>query len=165
MKKLGMKIAIVAIAALLCVAGLAACGGSISSSNVTKPKEITFGSTIDFDKLEITIGDSFDTTTVDNQFSDYYGETVIALPVTVTNHKGESGSLNMFYVKFFGANGTELKSVNAYFMDDDILWAGDARDGATQEGYFHFLYDGDGEYVIEFNNHSKKVEVKLPIAL
>ena len=132
-----------------------------------KKKELTFGSTFVFDDLEITIGNAEDVTwdKVDNQFSDKNGADVIVLPVTVKNLKDESHSLNMFYYKFYGSAGTELESVSSYFSDSDIGFAGDMRTGASITSAFHLVYDGDGDYYIEFSGWiaSDKIEVKLPI--
>ena len=100
--------------------------------------------------VELTFGTDITFTTIENQFSDLNGEYVIVLPVTMTNIDDETGSLNMFDISLFGSNGVSLDSVDLYFMDDNILWGSDLRSGATLDSYLHILYDGDGEYVIEF---------------
>ena len=110
---------------------------------------LTLGSTFEFDDLEITIHDQFGWTTLENQFSDLDGSDVFYLPITVTNLHDETHGLNMFTYRFFGSNGLQLDNVSAFF-DNDIAWAGDMRSGATLESYIYFLYDGDGEYVVEF---------------
>lgn len=102
-------------------------------------------------------------TTVENQYSDHNGASVVAIPITVVNNSDETKGLNMFYFKVFGSNGTELDTISTYFTESDIEWAGEARSGATMESTMHILYDGDGEYVIEFDNFAEQVEVKLPI--
>lgn len=131
-------------------------------------KELTFGSTFVFDDLEITIGNEEDVTwdKIDNEFSDKNGADVIVLPVTVKNLKDESHSLNMFYYKIYGSAGTEADTASAYFSDSDIEYAGDMRSGASVTSAFHIVYDGDGDYYIEFSElfASDKIEVKLPIA-
>jgi len=112
------------------------------------------GDTFQFDGssglIELTFGENITFTTVENQFSDLDGESVIIIPVTLTNIGDETGSLNMFDITVFGANGVSLDSVDAFFMDDDIRWGNDLRPGSSVESYLHILYDGDGEYVIEF---------------
>lgn len=141
----------------------------VTEPNTTVPENevFTFGSTFVFNDLEITIGNAEDITwsTIDNQFSDKNGADVIVLPVTVKNLKDESHRLNMFYYKFYGSAGTEIKSVGTYFFDSDIGYAGDMRSGASITSAFHIVYDGDGDYYIEFNRSfaTKKIEVKLPI--
>lgn len=147
-------------------------GGTGKSASVTTKapetessadKTPTFGSTITFDDLEITFATDVTWTAVDNEFSDNAGADVIAVPVTIKNVKDETNSLNIFYYKFFGSKGTELDSV-AFYFDDDVYSLGELRSGASIDTLFHILYDGDGDYFIEFSNFTDKIEVKLPIA-
>lgn len=136
-------------------------------SDEVENEELSYGSTFVFDDLEITIGNAEDVTLakVDNQFSDNNGADVIVLPVTIKNLKDESHSLNMFYYNFYGSAGTEIDSVSSYFHDSDIEFAGHIRSGASLTSAFHILYDGDGDYYIEFSDlFSEKIEIKLPIA-
>jgi len=137
---------------------------SSSSSKSTKSRTKTYGfnDKFEFDGLELTIGDKYTFTTVDNKYSDYYGKTVVALPVTVKNLKEESHSLNMFFYDIFGSEGTEVKNVGAYFKDD-VNHSGNLRTGASYKKNMYFLYDGDGTYAIEFDNFSEKVEVEFEI--
>ena len=171
---LGMAIAI--------VCGLALSGCSSSSSGSSKsasgsegaasssvaaqeqPAEPTLGSTIEFDDLSIQLGEGIETTQFSNQFSEHDGETVVVLPVSITNNSGEAKGLNMFYVKEFGSKGTELDSVFTYF-DNDVRMMGEARSGATLTGSLCFLYDGNGDYYLTFNNFRNKIEVKVPVAI
>lgn len=125
-------------------------------------EEYTFGSSFEFDDLEITLGSNFSMITLDNQLSDLDGNNVIKLPIKVKNLSDETHGLNMFYFKFYGSKGTELDSVSAYF-DDDVSWSGEMRPDSELETNMHILYDGDGDYYIELDNYSTKIEVKLPI--
>lgn len=126
-------------------------------------KELTFGDTFDFDGFTITLGTAVEWDTVQNQFSDLDGADVIKLPIHIVNNSGETGSLNMFYIKKFGSKGTALESVGSYF-DGEIDYAGEMRPGAEMDSFMAILYDGDGDYYIEFDNYSENLEVKLPIA-
>jgi len=101
--------------------------------------------------VELTFGTGITFTTVENQFSDLDGEDVIVIPVTMTNVGDDTGSLNMFDITVFGSAGVSLESVDTFFMDDDIRWGSDLRSGASLDSYLHILYDGDGEYIIEFS--------------
>ena len=121
-----------------------------------------FDETFTFDDLEITIGSNYSFDVVDNQFSEYNGQTTVKLPITVKNLKDETHGLNMFYYNIYGSNGTKANSVSAYF-DEDIDTAGDLRSGASYTKYLYFLYDGDGTYAIEFNNYSEKPTVEFEI--
>lgn len=125
-------------------------------------KSIGLGETFIFDELEITLGKDISFTKIDNEYSDYYGKTVVKLPITVKNLKDETHSLNMFYYNVFGASGTETKSVTIYF-DDGIDEAGDLRTGASYTKYMYFIYDQDGEYAIEFDDFVSKVTVEFDV--
>lgn len=121
-----------------------------------------FNETFIFDDLEITIGSNYTFTKVDNRYSDYHNKTVIKLPITVKNLSSETHGLNMFYYDIYGSYGTEVKKLSTYF-DDTVDFAGDLRSGASYTKYLYFLYDGNGEYAIEFDNHSKKITVEFEI--
>ena len=169
---------LIALLAVSCIAALAVTGCSGSSSSASKSSsssssastatasgKLTFGSSFDFDDLTITIGDAYEVTTIDNQFSDWSGKDILALPITIKNNKDESHGLNMFYVTSYGSAGTKLDTVYTYF-DDGMSTFNDMRSGATVEGHLYLPYDGDGDYVIEFAMLTgKKTEVEIPVAL
>ena len=131
-------------------------------NNNSKQPEYKLDTPFTFDDLEITIGSEYSFDTIANQFSDYNGQSVVKVPITVKNLKDETHSLNMFYYSLFGSQGTELDEVSAYF-DDTVDYAGDLRSGASYTKYLYFLYDGNGTYAIEFNNWSDKVELEFEI--
>lgn len=135
----------------------------IETESLNEKDEMTFGSTFEFDGVQIQMGDTYEWVVVENQFADSNGADAIKLPITVTNLSDETHGLNMFYFTVYGSAGTKLDNISAYF-DNDISWEGEMRSGATLEAYMHILYDGDGDYYIEFDNYSEKIEVKLPIA-
>jgi hypothetical protein len=135
-----------------------------TDSTSTTSNEYTFGDTVSFDDLEITFGSSYTFTTIDNQYSEYNGKTVICVPVTVKNTSSSSKSLNMFYIKAYNPAGTESDTISAYFMDDDVSWAGEMRSGATQTAVYHILYEGDGDYYVELQKLvGASIEIELPI--
>lgn len=149
---------------------LVGCGGGNesggnSNTNTSKSeekKELTLGSTFEFDDLEITIGNKVSFDKVDNEFSDYYGKTVVAIPMTVKNLKEDSHIFNSFFVKPFSADGNQSPTFS--FLFDDSIDAGKAmQQGATQEGNFYILYTGDGDYIMELDNFSTKMKVKIPV--
>lgn len=129
-----------------------------------KPTVPTLGSTINYDDLAIEFGSDLQTTTLQNQFSDKNGETVLFVPLKITNNGSEPKSLNMYAVKAFGSKGTELDTVFTYF-EDDARMAGDMRPGASQEANLYFLYDGDGTYYLDFGFYKTEVEVEIPVQL
>jgi len=126
---------------------------------------LTFGSNFEFDDFAIQIGylDNVLWGTVNNRFSDLDGETVFKVPVTMTNNGTESGRLNTFRYNFFGSNGTRLDTVSSFFRDYCISRT-DMRPGASAEGYFIFLFDGDGDYFIEFSRSRETLEVHIPMS-
>ena len=124
----------------------------------------TLGSTITFEGLTIQFGNEIQTTTLENQFSDHNGDTVLAVPVTITNNSSKSTHLNMYAVKAFGSKGVELDQVFTYF-DDDARMAGDMRPGASQEAKLYFLYDGNGTYYLDFGIYKTAEEVEVPVNL
>ena len=94
------------------------------SNNKQNDKDRTIGleETFTFDDLEITLGSDVSFTKINNQFSDYNGQDVVKIPITVKNISGETHSLNMFYFSIYGANGTQLSTIASYF-DDSIDFA------------------------------------------
>ncbi|MBR1884475.1 MAG: hypothetical protein IJ809_06080 [Clostridia bacterium] len=137
-------------------------GNSNNVSNVKNKKVYGFNEKFIFDKLEITIGNNYEFTILDNQFSEYNNSQVVKLPITVKNISNDTHGLNMFYYKIYGSRGTEVNNFSSYF-DECIEYAGDLRSGAEYTKYLYFLYDGNGKYVIEFKNYSQKLEVEFEI--
>ena len=133
------------------------------TTNKTETTKYEVNKPFEFDNLEITIGNEISFVKVDNQFSEHDGKDVVKVPITVKNKKDKSHNLNMFYLKIFGSKGTELDSITAYFMEDDVDFAGELMPEASYTKYLHFLYDGDGVYTIKFDNYSKEIEFKLNI--
>jgi len=124
---------------------------------------LTYGDKIIFDDLEIIFKDDITWKKVNNRFSDNNGADVFLIPISVKNIKNESHSLNMFYYKQYGTYGTQLDSISTFF-DGDIAFSGDMRTGAVKESFMAFLYDGDGDYYVEFTKFwDDPLEVKLPI--
>ena len=113
----------------------------------------TLGDSFEFNgssgRIEITLGTDISWTEITNTWSEHYGATVFAIPVTITNIDTETGGINMFDISQFGSHGLRLRSVGI-FLDNDITMQGDMRPGATAEGNLYFLYVGDGQYAIEF---------------
>ena len=131
--------------------------GQTQPESATPPPQVgplTFGSAFQFNgssgRIELTFGTDVFWGEVENSWSEHYGATVFAIPVTIQNISNSTGGLNPFDFTLFGSNGLSLSSVGSWF-DYDIAWESNMRAGASKTGLFHFLYDGDGEYVIEFS--------------
>lgn len=136
--------------------------GTDGSTNETKNKKYGLGDTFTFDGMELTFDTTYSFVTVDNEYSEYNGQSVIKLGVNVKNVSSETSSLNMFYYTLFGSQGTELESVTAYF-DDSVDFGGDLRPDASYKKYFYILYDGNGTYGIDFDNYSEQMSVEFNV--
>lgn len=126
-------------------------------------KQYGFNDTFKYEGLEITVGDTYSFDKVQNEYSDLNGKDLIKLPITVKNVSEETNSLTTSQINQFGPNGTEVDSL---FIgdDDDISKASDLRPDASYTKYYYILYDGDGEYVLEFDNWpNRSIEVKIKI--
>lgn len=120
--------------------------------------EFSLGESFVFDDLEITILDDISWGIIDSRWSNHDGEDYFYLPVTVTNIGSSSNSFP-WNVTFFGSRGLEIDGIARDVDADDITRSGDIRAGATLEGYIHILFDGNGEYVIEFSDWNDEASV------
>lgn len=171
------KIIIVLIAGLLLVAG---CGSkkeeetsNKNSSQIQQEENseeseldngLSFNDTFEFDGFELTIQSDIEWDTVKNQFSEQNGAEVMLIPMHIKNISGESKSMSMFSISLYGSSGVELDSVDSYF-DNTLGYDGvSLRDGTETDVYLAMLYDGDGDYYIEFSDFFNKIEVRLPIS-
>lgn len=134
-------------------------------SESPKDNAITFDTPFEFDDLEITLHDEYSFDTLQNQFSDHDGAEVVVIPASITNISDKTHGLNMFLFSVFNPSGQKADDISTYF-ENSVGYgaAGEMRAGATTEADFVILYEGDGDYYIEFDNYSEIVEVKLPIS-
>ena len=98
--------------------------------------------------LEFNFGTDIVGGVVDSTWHTNYGELYFKVPVTMTNVSDES--IDWFTVNKYGPDGTALDWFVLLDTDDDIERMGGLRPGASHEGYMYFLFEGDGEYVVEF---------------
>ena len=112
---------------------------------------LALGATFELDDFIIALGDTIGWTTVDRDWSDFYGRDVFYLPITLTNLSAETRAAHSLFVRAFGPNGLELDRIGWDFQND-LFSAGHMRPGAILESYMHILYEGEGEYVLEFVN-------------
>ncbi len=155
------KLLLIAVMFFVSLFVITGCSSSDDIDN-SKSKIYGLGETFQFDDLEITLGKDIAFTTLDNEFAEEYGKTVIKLPITVKNLKEETHSLNMFYYSVFGADGTQLNSLASYY-DDSVDYAGDLRSGASYTKYLYFIYDKDGTYAIEFDDWTTQLTVEFEV--
>ena len=119
--------------------------------------------TFEFDDLEITLGSDYSFKTVDKSYSDYYGKEVVKLPITVKNLSDEDNNLNIFYYTVIGPNDEKVNTNVSIYFDDACDYAGDLESGESYDKYLYFIYDGDGQYKIKFDNYSDKQTIKFKI--
>ena len=135
-----------------------------TTTETTQDLSDGFGKTIIFDNMEITFADSYNVTTVDNQFSEYNGQDIIEIPIHVKNVGSDNNMLNIFFVTIFGSQGTEVDELGAYFDDTGLFGAGELRPGAEKDLALYFSYDGDGTYYANFDRYSEEIEVGFNIS-
>ncbi len=129
----------------------------------SKPSTVRVGRTFTFDDYEITIGNNYSFTTVNNSYSEHYGKDVIKLPVTIKNvTTKDNDHLNMYYYQYYGPSGKELPSLRSYFSSAAIDYMY-VDSGETITKYFYILYDGDGKYKIHFDNHKEEKDIEFTI--
>ena len=121
----------------------------------------TFGSTVEFDGLEITFGTEIKWIAVGE-------DEAFGVPLVIKNVGAETNEFNVMFASFFGPNGTELNDVswNAAIIEvgDSVSSSNKLRPGAESTSCLYVAYEGDGAYYVEFDNFKEKVEVELPIA-
>lgn len=135
---------------------------NIINTRSNNDSDYTLGDTFTFDGLEITLDKEYTFVTVNNQYSEYNNKDVVKIGANVKNISDEKNYLNMFYYSLFGSKGTKLSRITAYF-DESIDYAGKLKPGASYYKYFYILYDGDGEYSIDFDNYSDEIEVEFNV--
>lgn len=117
----------------------------------------------EFNDLELTVGSDYEITTVNKSYSSYNGKEVVKLPITVKNLSDEDNHLNMFYYTVIGPNDERVSTAVSIYFDDACDYAGDLESGESYDKYLYFIYDGDGEYKIEFDNYSEEKTIELEI--
>lgn len=115
-----------------------------------------------FQGLRITISPEYSFTTIDNKYDDNFGSEVIVIPATVANVSDETKYLYSGDVKMFGSAGTALDTVHLLFDDGDDIF-NDLRKGASLNGNFYLIYDGDGDYYLEFRDFDFTLEIRYPV--
>lgn len=134
------------------------------SSTSNKGNNYAPGEEFMFDGLALNLSPSYSFAVIDNMFSEDNGKTVVVIPTTIKNNSSEAKSLNMYSYKGYGVNGVELTKPSAYFMDDSVDFGGNLQPGASYTKNLYFLYDGNGEYKIEFGYYKTEASVTINIS-
>jgi hypothetical protein len=101
-----------------------------------------------FAGFEITFSDNTEWTVLNYNAHALNGADVIAVPVTVTNRTRETDAFSSVFMTVISPNGEKLSNINGMFRNS--VHTPDLRPGATYNGVTYVLYDGDGEYTIQF---------------
>ena len=140
---------------------------SEDSNDEEAMKNLTYGSTFNFNDFEITIGEN--SSVINNGVSgDFYSSSYISdyvkLPIKIKNIKESSNELSSAECRFFGPKGTAVGNGMGVFEGKTATNVA-MRSGVTHEGFLYLQYDGDGEYVIEFQRYSSETiyEVKINV--
>jgi len=109
--------------------------------------------TFAFSGLEITLIDDITWTTIPNSnaVSELRGRTVAVIPITIKNTSTRVNRLNSQHVEIFSPNEEELEPVGWVFNVDI---SESIEPNETLITHLHVLYDGDGEYIVLFQNFS-----------
>ena len=135
------------------------------SSNKPEKEKKTYGleEKFVFNDLELRLGKNISFVTIDNIFDENNGKTVIKVPITIKNLKNESQTLSSWDYKVFNPSEVETKTYGYYF-DESVEEAGDLRPNASYTKYIYILYEGNGKYIIEFDDwFYEKVEAEFEI--
>lgn len=133
--------------------------GNPQNNNAVKP-----GENFEFDGLTLNVSPNYSFTTLNNEFSEDNGKTIVVLPITITNNSDEPKNLNLYSYRCYGAEGVELKMVSSYFMDDSADYAGKLQPGASYTKNLYLIYDGNGTYKIDFGYFSVDKSLSIEIS-
>ena len=115
------------------------------------PIEASLGEVFEFNGLEITVGETFGFGRMSMlAYERYAGEYFFTVPVEVTNISLASHGLDFWEYMFFSPSGNQISEIGFEFIEDEIGYRGNLQPGASKSGYFHILYSGDGDYIVEF---------------
>ena len=126
--------------------------------------DFALGDTFEFDGMEFTINEIASWGTVQDEWSNNFGEHYFSLPVTMRNVSNEAKGFP-WNTGFFGPNGHELTDISRSASEEDIRNRGNILPGAVMSGYLHIQYVEAGEYVIRFNTWNRDdLTVRIQVA-
>lgn len=138
---------------------------ALPEQETAQPDNSSSSNVLVFDNMEMTLSmENIFFTKIENEHSELYGQPVVAVPMTVKNCGDETNSLNHYYAHYYGSQGIEMDLVILFFDDDMDIYTS-LRPGASIEGNFYMLYDGDGDYYIRFSNFSEDKEIAVPVQI
>lgn len=124
-------------------------------------QDLTSVDTFIYDGIEITIGKDLKWDTWNSEYTGFNNSDVFGVPITVKNLSDKPERFPYFLR--YTADGTRATDIGHY--PSDSLQAIDANlPGASKSAYIYYLYDGDGSYILEFNdglNGSKIITIPV----
>ena len=126
----------------------------------------TFGDTFVFNDMSITLSNSVEWLNTTSNTEDGYNE--FRIPIEVTNLYRHSNRITVDYFTIFCPNGVAQPKDWWPRRYDDIIQMPRIRNGVSLNAYMYFLYDGIGNYIVEFRrlagwDNLEPVEVWIPI--
>ncbi len=116
----------------------------------------------EFDDLEIVFSSSYSFERITNKYSNYFNELVVKVPVTIKNKSDEEHILNIYDYTIYGPSKQELDEVAGYF-DESVFYADKLEPEESYKKYLYFLYDSDGNYIVQFDKDKEHIKVVLKI--
>lgn len=113
--------------------------------------------------FKIYVSNIYQVGTLDDEFNEYYQDTVVALGVIITNISDEDQYFFPdTYCDIYGPDGSELYNPYLYF-DDDFTSYVKIKPGEKVTSFIFFPYQGDGEYIFSTNDYENEQECFLLI--
>lgn len=123
-----------------------------------------------FDVGNLTLQLSADTTgywwtqTWDDESDTWNGRWVVGVPVTVTNHSTEAGTVTADMYGMFAPGLYRLADPAPYFADSAVGYLGSVAPGASVSKVMYWVYDEDGLYYVVFDSHGARVVASVVIS-
>jgi len=135
----------------------------------TRDGSLTFGDTFQFNgtdgPIEITFGTEVYWGRIGDNWSVHYNAPVFAIPITIRNLSSGTGGLSTYDFNQFAPSGLILEFAVTLSSCSIAMGLNSMRAGASQTSLLNFLYDEDGEYVIQFGVlFGDSIEARFQIA-
>lgn len=115
---------------------------------------------IEIDGYKINFTGEYVFSVIDNQFSKWNNTPVIKIAANIENVSSKY-KYCVLYCNVIDPNGNEVENLDAYF--DDGIVGKEIEKGNVSKRYFVIPYTVDGEYTLEFFDHTRyKIEIKKP---
>ncbi len=138
-----------------------------SDSKKDDNKEFSAGEKFMYGNFEIVVGKDYTFDTVNNEFSNDNGKTVIKVPITVKNTGTMENCFAAFDYTLFDPNGEKISDLGLNFKDS-VVRAGSEESCLTQNKSFstniYVEYTENGSYKIKFKSFSNSAQVSINVS-